>query len=163
MASARAAWVAALRHGGYVQGKYALQRNRDYGTPSGVAKTYCCLGVACEVAMAAGVDLQYVGPSEGDRDRKDGVGVYSWGDGTSKEINGETLPEVVMQWLGMKTNDGRFEMPHDEWVKYLDGVMVGSVSLNAVRTLVSLNDAGVSFDLIADLIESMPDDLFEEE
>ena len=41
----KAAWLAALRSGEYKQGKYALNSDRGF----------CCLGVACDVAMKMGL------------------------------------------------------------------------------------------------------------
>ena len=43
-------WIKALKSGNYVQGAGSLREDRD-GT------TYCCLGVACEVA---GVPQEYI-------------------------------------------------------------------------------------------------------
>lgn len=42
------AWVAALRSGTYTQGQFKLRR---------LDNTYCCLGVACDLAVQAGVSL----------------------------------------------------------------------------------------------------------
>lgn len=42
-------WVAALRSGEYRQGKNMLQNTNG---------TYCCLGVACEVARKHGIEVQ---------------------------------------------------------------------------------------------------------
>ncbi len=47
----RAAWVEALRSGEYQQGTGSL-RHTDFGD----ARTfYCCLGVACDIAVKAGI------------------------------------------------------------------------------------------------------------
>lgn len=47
----KAAWVAALRSGEYIQGKGALARM------DGDVTRYCCLGVLCEVALKSGLTL----------------------------------------------------------------------------------------------------------
>lgn len=49
----KAKWVAALRSGEYVQGRYCLKEVSE----SGEAK-YCCLGVLCEVALKEGVAMK---------------------------------------------------------------------------------------------------------
>lgn len=43
-------WAAALRSGEYKQGRMALTREAIPGTP----KTYCCLGVLCDVMVKRG-------------------------------------------------------------------------------------------------------------
>lgn len=48
----RRLWVEALRSGRYAQAKLML-RDDGYG--------FCCLGVACEVAITAGVIDEYIG------------------------------------------------------------------------------------------------------
>lgn len=73
-------WVAALRSGDYEQ------------TQGGLRDTlgYCCLGVACEVAIQSGVQIEVTEPPEL-------VPQVSW------KYNGMsgTLPLVVMDWLGV--------------------------------------------------------------
>jgi hypothetical protein len=39
-------WVKALRSGKYEQGTHWLEKEKDEG-----GKTYCCLGVACEIGI----------------------------------------------------------------------------------------------------------------
>lgn len=56
----KAAWVQALRSGDYQQTFGQLQRvaNADESRPLG----FCCLGVLCELAVAAGVINRYGNP-----------------------------------------------------------------------------------------------------
>jgi hypothetical protein len=67
-------WVQALRSGKYAQGWYQLKRDDD---------RFCCLGVACELAMKAGVIKRYE-PSNG------------------------ALPRSVRLWLGLKHENGDY-------------------------------------------------------
>lgn len=73
-------WVEALRSGKYRQVKGRLK------TVDG----YCCLGVACEVAIKAGVPVS--------------VGTF----GLFPAFDGETarLPRAVRDWLGLRDDYG---------------------------------------------------------
>jgi hypothetical protein len=75
------AWVRALRSGKYKQGKNQL-RSGD---------RFCCLGVACELAVKAGV----IGPPVLDK-------TYRYGDSRFE------LDQRVGNWLGLRDNAGRF-------------------------------------------------------
>lgn len=73
----RAKWVAALRSGEYQQGKQELRTDQG---------SYCCLGVACVVAIADGVE-----------DRWPDDGGFTWD---------EQLPRSVRDWLGLASRAG---------------------------------------------------------
>lgn len=73
-------WVRALQSDRFAQGKGALKMTRMGST------TYCCLGVACEIARENGVIL---------RERTDELGSI-WFD----ERHG-VLPKTVLEWLGL--------------------------------------------------------------
>lgn len=107
-------WVAALRSGDYKQGKHTL-RHED---------SFCCLGVACDLAVKAGA-VSY----EVSFDWK----TYLYGADKQSRI----LPKDVIEWLGLEEDDD----PHNPRVgDYPTG-------------LAQLNDDGVSFEDIADAIE----------
>ncbi len=111
----RAQWVAALRSGNYRQGKGTLRRDSD--------GTFCCLGVLCELAVAAGVtDRQ---PS--------GYGRGGW-------WSASALPISVQEWAGLANPDPRVFDP-------LSGRVRSLASLNDRDT------EGRTFDQIAVLIE----------
>jgi hypothetical protein len=112
----RKLWVEALRSGEYTQCTKRLAK------PNG----YCCLGVACEVFMKNGGELQKA---------TDKYGIY---------YNGEylTLPRVVRDWLGLRTENGSID----------DGI-----------ALSEKNDHGASFEEIANIIEAAPQGLFANE
>ena len=74
-------WVVALRSGEYQQGHSTLYNATN--------DTYCCLGVACEVALANGIELP-----------KRMVGVR-----TFYNDNSADLPIKVVNWLGLTAND----------------------------------------------------------
>lgn len=69
-------WVTALRSGEYEQGREAL-RNGD---------KFCCLGVACDVALEDGLALRH-----GEDDAA----------GHLYDDNPSFLPSAVMDWLGL--------------------------------------------------------------
>lgn len=85
-------WSAALRAGGYQQGRYNLHAVCD-----GV-HTFCCLGVLCELAMMAGVPVVREQPE--------------YGDGTNGMVRydgyGRGLPESVLEWSGIRTPTAQF-------------------------------------------------------
>jgi hypothetical protein len=83
-------WVEALRSGDYPPTMSALCRLDEDGEPVG----WCCLGVACEVAVKAGIDL----PVERGAD----VSIRAYGDDTM------FLPPIVRDWLGLRKDNGGF-------------------------------------------------------
>lgn len=77
----RAEWIAALRSGDYKQAKGALRRG----------DSFCCLGVACEVAARHGVTERVK------NGYKDPQGYYP---------AATSLPVAVRDWLGLKGTSG---------------------------------------------------------
>lgn len=123
-------WIKALRSGNYKQAKSTLGRHPENGQPS-----YCCLGVACEVAIGMGMT----------RDR---------------ELHGDTVyydGESLIPWHGFRRQIGL-----DDWTV---NVPIGAFdedheyedrSFGDARDveLASLNDDyGWTFDQIADALE----------
>lgn len=89
--------VAALRSGDYTQGKDYLTR---LDPVSGRPRALCCLGVACEVAMANGVPLVV-----GTQSVVDGqIRTYADPAGDETPRQGD-LPHAVQAWLGVTTGD----------------------------------------------------------
>lgn len=124
-------WVAALRSGDYPQTTGALQRTRPATIDSDVAHPgFCCLGVLCELAVEAGVIK-----------RADDRGLELLGQAgyLSADRDGKVYPETallpkeVVEWAG------------------LDGIY--GFGRNSGTGLTELNDNGVSFAAIADIIE----------
>lgn len=125
-------WVDALRSGEYKQGVGLLHRTK---TVDGKDK-FCCLGVACVVAMQNGVEL------------------------TTKELAGDspsypghriqydetytTLPYKVREWFGFTVLTAGVRNPEFE-INYPVVGKVGFAYLN--------DDLDLSFNQIADLIE----------
>lgn len=84
-------WVDALRSGKYQQTTGKLSDGQ----------AYCCLGVACEVAIESGLDLAkkpYGDPSKNEEKSVEYVGPD--GDGSGGE-----LPNAVATWLGFTYKD----------------------------------------------------------
>jgi hypothetical protein len=117
-------WVDALRSGKYKQGKGFLNMDGEY----------CCLGVACELAIANGVKVEVAK----DVHRGDDAILY---DG----LHGY-LPGVVAEWLGTGFSSG-FQDGENDVVIGLDaeGYEMSATSAN--------DDADMTFDQIADAIE----------
>jgi hypothetical protein len=126
-AEVKAEWVAALRSGEYKQGKGYLAQIADNGET-----VYCCLGVLSDLAVKAGV---IECKSAGDQYIQEVGEVLAF-----DEYTGFLSPAVV-EWAGTES-----ESPH------LIADPVGGMDSDA--SLAGLNDAGVSFKTIADLIEA---------
>lgn len=124
-------WLTALRSGNYVQGR---ERLVDLGTDG--SKKYCCLGVLCDLAVKAGVNVEVL------ESQYDHVVTYD------HEIS--ILPNSVMEWAGLddcNPNVYRHTIPDS------DGRIV-------MFSLAELNDGCESFRVparsfaeIADIIE----------
>ena len=114
-------WVDALRSGDYAQCHNALNDG----------KGFCCLGVACEVAIRSGVDVLRGTEEIGHSD-----------DGTPKtratyDNNGGYPPSAVREWLGLPEANPRLSPP--------DGGVTSAVFAN--------DSAAWTFARIADAIE----------
>jgi len=114
----KARWVKALRSGKYKQGVGMLANARE--------KTYCCLGVLCDLAVKSKV----IDPPEGD-------GVSN----ISLVFAGEEseLPTLVVEWAGLEENNPT--------------VKARPIPGHTGTSLVALNDSGRTFGQIANYIE----------
>ena len=121
------AWVNALRSGKYEQGSERLR------SVSG----YCCLGVLCDIyAQEHNTEWEFRGNEETNLQPMD----YWYYEGES-----EFLPESVMDWAELKTNNPQLRVDVEE---------DGEDSWNYKDEVSHLNDAGYTFTTIADLIEA---------
>ena len=112
-------WVAALRSGKYKQGENYLHITNEEGEDQ-----YCCLGVACAVAVENGVDLEM----------SVNLNTHEY------DHCGATLPLTVMHWLGTVNPNPKTE---DD-----------SINGFGKASLTHLNDAKrYDFNKIADVIE----------
>lgn len=123
-------WVDALRSGKYEQGQWYLHSKINMF--DGEQKDrFCCLGVLCELAIEAGVEVK------------------KWYDNelfnTEYAGNSVAIPIVVMEWAGMKSNNGEINVPIYPPEPETD--------YNGETTLSSENDNSKSFKEIADMIE----------
>jgi hypothetical protein len=84
-------WVLALRSGKYKQGKHRLT------SIVGGEEQHCCLGVACKLAVEAGV-VKVTSPR---------VGYILYGENFAYADN--ALPDGVVRWLGMQTAYGQLD------------------------------------------------------
>jgi hypothetical protein len=92
----RRALVSALKSGKWVQTCGALRRGGEHGPGGG----FCCLGVACEMAIKDGLGLPVV-PSISGR--------YTYG--TTADSSQVKLPEVARQWYGFRDRDPSLQVP----------------------------------------------------
>lgn len=126
-------WVAALRSGEFAQGLRALHRIHQDGR-----EDYCCLGVACALAVREGV----VDPGAADGDFVPNEGGFIKPVRYGKSMNSGTLPDEVRTWLGLRTEDGEF------------------YDTENYDSLAKMNDNGASFEEIADAIVERRTGLF---
>lgn len=114
----------ALESGEYTQGRNALtQRTKD-------GDLDCCLGVACKLVIADGVDVRV---TRGDSE--DGNVMY--------DFEGGVLPPAVMHHFGFKHAQGSVEG---------DTPLFVDQNGNRFHSLASMNDGGVDFPTIARVI-----------
>lgn len=121
-------WVDALRSGQYEQGKMQLRTARN---------EYCCLGVLCDLAVKDGVLREPF---------KTNIGTYIYGN-SDEPSTGSVLPKSVREWAGLPSI-GDPETPTDVWTRGPD-----SFDFDNNVNLSSLNDAGATFEEIAQKIE----------
>ena len=125
-------WVDALRSRKYTQAKHVLH-NDDNG--------FCCLGVLCDLAIKTGaVSISPVIEEE----NYDGEVVHY--DSYHYDGESEELPSVVQEWAGIKTGLGTYRREDKEFSE-------------KEETLAQDNDRGMTFDEIADIIESNVENL----
>lgn len=121
------AWVDALRSGKYEQGSERLR------SVSG----YCCLGVLCDIyAQEHNTEWEFRGNEETNLQPMD----YWYYEGES-----EFLPESVMDWAELKTNNPQLRVDVEE---------DGEDNWNYKEGVSNLNDSGYTFTTIANLIEA---------
>jgi hypothetical protein len=109
-------WATSLESGKYTQGIGALQQNNKH----------CCLGVLCELAVTEGI----IQPPTLDID-----GIYRYG--SCQTWSTETLPDEVIEWAEMNSNEGIIDTNIDD---------------RHYVSLIEMNDDGISFKKIAEKI-----------
>lgn len=120
-------WLSALRSGEFTQGKNLLHKFN----PEMQEETYCCLGVLCAIAVQDGViEAPLKRGIAGDGE----VPYYVYASSTA------FLPTQVQIWAGLDSDNGEF---YNEDLN----------SLSHKDSLIRLNDDGVPFDRIANVIE----------
>lgn len=124
----KAKWLEALRSGEYQQGRERLK------SPDSNPR-YCCLGVLCDLAVKEGVARWDDSVVIDEHVAIDAAGRRAWAE----------LPFGVAVWAGVVDSGG--DPDGNPWVD--DPAHDGERN-----TLASLNDSGVSFREIADIIEA---------
>ena len=127
-------WVEALESGEFKQASMYLHKVELDGDE------FCCLGVACKLAVDEGVIPK---PKLNDYDGYDKYYVYGH---LGIDNSASVLPIEVRDWLGLKSSTGA----------YLDR---GSCLFNS---LANQNDTGASFERIAEIIKNKPEGLFQD-
>lgn len=125
-------WVEALRSGEFKQTTSYLHWKEE-GKSS-----FCCLGVACELALRDGVKLLVTSADIEDSSEEGAV---------SYDTEYDSLPASVVEWLGI--------------IDWIGTLPTGLTKLDEL-SLATLNDNGKNFNEIADIIEKYADDLFTE-
>lgn len=116
-------WVAALRSGKYSQTSGVLYDGDN---------AYCCLGVLCDIYAKKMKKKAFIYGDFALGTKNTGLGQYG------------LLPQIVMKWAELN------QFATDEYDCSTD---IRSGKANNAKTLASLNDDGMSFEKIADIIE----------
>src|SRR4051812_47964460 len=122
-------WAAALEGGDYGQGTGKL----TYFDVESDAELNCCLGVLCQLAVADGLPVNVEC-----RGTVGGTVVTRYDD------HDLTLPDAVIDWAGMRSNDGTYDCDPGN---------------HRSRNLARDNDFGVPFPEIAGIIREHADEL----
>ena len=132
-------WLHALRSGKYLQARKTLHLRAEDGTDF-----YCCLGVLCDVynkSVPAEKQLEWVEDNEHALEVPAGakrLGIRDlWLDKEKGRIQSSVLPATVRKWAELGEQNPTPELK--------TGHSCGS--------LAELNDSGLDFKAIADLIE----------
>lgn len=140
--------VTALRSGLYEQGMFSLH----YRPKEGKGK-FCCLGVACDITDPHGWKPEKKPTSQGI--------TYEFDDDTC------FLPDTVRRKYGFTNKRGEFKfdsLPAELQERIRVALTKNDVTYNAERyteeSLFNLNDLGLPFDIIADIIEAEPKGMF---
>jgi len=133
-------WLAALRSGEFPQGDGSLCCNGRY----------CCLGVAAELACGPDGSAELAALRCEPPHQK----VSVWYDD-----NFEVLSERFMEWLGLQTSYGGFRLT-PEVREILGDALDTTVGEDESTSLAELNDYGLPFPVIADVIAARPPELF---
>lgn len=135
-------WIEALENDQIPQGKGALRRSQYPGGPD----EFCCLGVACEVAIRNGVNLTVEPEDQNDGNKR---WAYIWNPPQGGTLrNSDTLPKPVQEWLGIA--DDNPTLPNIRPIDledndgYADDAYVEAASAN--------DDRGWDFDTIAEAL-----------
>lgn len=137
----KTAWTGRLRSGEIQQGCSYL----------GMGDARCCLGVLCDLAAAA----ETIEASQGRYDpEQNWTNPLLWDYGQVDDE--ETLPQAVQDWAGLNESNPLVQVP-DEFIPQLTDSARRLLGLGGVTngiTLAQLNDSGVPFGLIADIIDA---------
>lgn len=123
--SVRDRWLAALRSDKYLQGQNYLQ----YQTADGKIR-YCCLGVLCEIVDVKPVKFGVISAIFQDHDAED-------------------LPMLAAQRAGLNQRDPFIHLAQMGWHSPNEDTGIAPEGY----TLANLNDSGLPFPQIADVIE----------
>lgn len=128
-------WVKALRSGKYKQGREGLCQINEGGKK--FKYNHCCLGVLCELYNEEHTGKDKLKVSFSSSNNEDYRVLF--------DRNPSYLPRKVKKWAGMKSTYGRIyePLPEKRYNDY-DGVD---------RGLSAMNDDGISFKTISDIIK----------
>lgn len=146
-------WVKALESGKYQQNTNGYLRTAE--------DLYCCLGVGCDLMNS----------DDWKANEKDKV--FEFVDPDARHVNISTLSDRMLKWLGLQGCTGSFTLTEEvrelicgENDGQYPGIATGKVPKEddiTYSSLAGLNDAGISFLIIAKVIRMEPPELFKDE
>lgn len=136
-------WTAALRSDRFHQGQGRLRRD----------DLHCCLGVLCDLAAEDGLDIKY-------DPRYSEYTAFNWGAGYYAE--GTLLPPLVSKWAELDSPNPEVDGEKVAGILRAHGLgdVTGQVFLDRGAPtyentyLADLNDAGVPFPVMAEIIDA---------
>jgi len=148
-------WLAALRSGEFRQGEGALCYNNRY----------CCLGVAAELACGPDGSAELAALRYESEEPTKPIGYDDYTEG---------LSEPFQDWFGLQSSSGAFRLTDESRAliraalaapaAHTEVAALNELCKNNSRTsLAELNDYGLPFPVIADVIAARPPELFMDE
>lgn len=148
-AERKAVWVAALRSNEYKQGRSGLVtkivESEDSDGNEDAVIQHCCLGVACDLAQKAGLPVRL------DDVRGSVLCGYVYSTSRGEDYEAALLPPPVVEWLELESDNP--QIPYNEFPEEVQDMFSPLYLRNGKLSLAELNDALVSFEQIADIIE----------
>jgi len=162
------AWLETLELGMFEQCKEFLCL-WDVNEQQDIEYSFCCLGLACEVAMENGEDVTCDDTSVEDQVTVEPVAIAYYGNANAQHMGVfEILPKAVKNLFAFREVDGEINVKDEkivteirDWLRK-NGVPEKNLPGTLYMTLASFNDLGMPFETIAEFVRAFPYLVFSE-